>query len=203
MAARPVVLVLAATLLAGAARAEAISTLEPTPAEARVLDQGRGFVEVTPDAAGASGFIRAGIDIPAPREAVWRALTDCALVPRIAVGLRSCRVLRRDPEGRWDVREHVSRLIPLLPEIRTEFRSDYTPLDGFSYRRTGGDMQVLEGRWRLIALPGGKVRVISEGRAQAPFVTPGPMARLVLHREAAMALAALKRESLALAAQGG
>ncbi|MCI3135135.1 SRPBCC family protein [Phenylobacterium aquaticum] len=203
MAARPVVLALAAALLAGAARAEAISTLEPTPAEAAALDQGRGFVEVTPDAAGASGFIRAGIDIPAPREAVWRALTDCALAPRIAVGLKSCRVLRRDPEGRWDVREHVSRLIPLLPQIRTEFRSDYDPLDGFTYRRTGGDMQVLEGRWRLISLPGGKVRVISEGRAQAPFVTPGPMARLVLHREAAMALAALKRESLALAAQGG
>ena len=202
MAQAGIALTLAAALISGAARAQAVSTLEPTPAEAAALSQGRGFVEVTPDADGASGFIRAGIDIAAPREVIWRVLTDCAFAPRLAMGLKSCRVLQKDPQGRWDVREHVSRLIPVLPQIRTEFRTDYEPLDGFAYRRTGGDMKVLEGRWRLIPLPGGKVRVISEGRAEAPFVLPGAMSRLVLHREAAMALSALKRESLDLAAQG-
>ncbi|WP_304163874.1 SRPBCC family protein [Phenylobacterium aquaticum] len=200
-AAALVLLAWAAALPCGAAWAQAAPPLEPTSAEAAALDQGRGFVEVTPDPDGASGFIRAGIDIAAPREVVWRVMTDCALAPRISVGLKSCRVLQRDPQGRWDVREHVSRLIPVLPQIRTEFRTDYAPIEGFAYRRTGGDMKVLEGRWRLIVLPGGQVRVISEGRAQAPFVLPGAMARLVLRREAVMALAALKRESLALAAQ--
>lgn len=201
MARTEVAIALAAALIPGAARAEAVTTLEPTRAEAAVLDQGRGFVQVSPDPDGASGFIRAGIDIAAPLEVVWRVMTDCALAPRIAVGLKSCRVLQKDPQGRWDLREHVFRLIPLLPEIRTEFRTDFEPMRGFAYRRTGGDMRVLEGRWRLIVLPSGKVRAISEGHAQAPFVLPGAMSRMVLHREAAMALSALRRESLALAAQ--
>lgn len=201
MARTEVAIALAAALIPGAARAEAVTTLEPTRAEAAALDQERGFVQVSPDPDGASGFIRAGIDIAAPLEVVWRVMTDCALAPRIAVGLKSCRVLQKDPQGRWDLREHVFRLIPLLPEIRTEFRTDFEPMRGFAYRRTGGDMRVLEGRWRLIVLPSGKVRAISEGHAQAPFVLPGAMSRMVLHREAAMALSALRRESLALAAQ--
>ncbi len=171
---------------------------EPSPEIANSLARGRTYLEVRPDVGGASGRIRAAIDLAAPPDQVWKILINCDLAPRLAHDLKSCQVLARDPEGHWDVREHVSRPMLFFPAVRSVFRSDYDPPHGFTFERTAGDLRVFEGSWRLIPLDDGRrTRVVYESRATAPFAVPGPIARIVLRERAALALAALRREGLA------
>jgi len=152
-------------------------------------------VEVLPDPTGSSGLIRGVVEIDAPPEIVWKVVVDCELAPRMVRSLKSCRVLERDPAGRWDVREHISRT-GLLPSIRSVFRSDYDPPRRIHFYRVGGELKVLDGEWRLIPLDGGRrTRVLYENRAATPFAVPGPIARMVLRKDVPAALSALRREA--------
>lgn len=154
-------------------------------------------VEITPDPGGASGLIKGSVDIEATPEQVWEVLVDCAVAPKMVARLKSCRVLERDPQGRWDIREHVSRAGP-LPSVRSVFRSEYDPPRHIKFRRAGGEVKVLEGEWRLIPLAGGsQTRVVYESRASAPFAVPAPIARMILRHDVPEALAALRREVVA------
>ena len=169
----------------------------PDEVSSKRLAQGQPYLEVTPDPAGSSGLVRAGIEIAATPERVWAVMLDCALAKRMVTNLRSCRVLERDPRGRWDVREQISAP-PFFPTIRVIIRADYDPPHGYRFRRSGGDLPVLEGEWRLEPLDGGRrTRVLYESRATLPFSAPGTVARLFLRHEVAQALIGLRRESQA------
>src|SRR5437762_185245 len=92
------------------------------PAQAEnLLDRGRPWVEVRPDADGRSGQIRAAIDIHASKEAIWAKMIDCSAALRMVADLKSCRVVDRDPQGAWDVREQISRPA-FLPSVRNVYR---------------------------------------------------------------------------------
>jgi hypothetical protein len=186
----------AALLVATALALPAQAAELPARAEA-VLENGRPFVAVTPGPDGASGEILAAIDIAAPVETVWATITDCALAPKMASSLKSCRIVDRDPAGRWDVREHISRG-GLIPPVRSVFRSDYDPPREIRFHRTGGELAVYEGEWRLVP-HGGEVRVFYETRVAAPFHVPGWLARWGLRMDVPSALLALKREAMARA----
>jgi hypothetical protein len=158
-----------------------------------LLERGRPWVEVRPAADGHSGQIRAAIDIPASKEAIWAKMLDCDAARRMVASLKSCRILERDPQGRWDVREQVSRAA-FLPSVHNVYRSDYDRPNRIRFHRTGGDMQVFEGEWRLETHLDG-VRVTYEARASAPFAVPGWIARAALRYEVSGALLALRREA--------
>ena len=166
----------------------------PARAEA-LLERGRPWVDVRPDADGHSGQVRAAIDIAAPKETIWALMLDCDAALRMVGNLKSCRVLDRDPQGRWDVREQVSSAA-FLPSVKSVYRSDYEPPNRIRFHRTGGDMKVFEGEWRLESRLDG-VRVIYEARAAAPFAVPGWIARATLRHEVPAALIALRREATA------
>lgn len=172
----------------------------PARAEA-ALARGRPFVEVKPDPDGASGVIHAAIDIDASRTAVWSVMTDCGLAPKLVANLKSCRIVERDPAGRWDVREEVSRK-GFLPSVRTVYREAFEAPEQVTFHRVGGDLRVLEGNWRLTRR-GEATRVTYEARASAPFTAPGWVARLALRSDVAGALTALRREVLARASNDG
>jgi hypothetical protein len=181
-------------LLAGPARALDL----PERAQA-MLERGRPYVEVKPDADGSSGVIYAAIDVAAPQAVVWSVMTDCDLAPRMVANLKSCRILERDPQGRWDIREEVTRTT-FTPSVRTVYREDFEPNRSMTFHRTGGDLKVLEGEWRLEP-HGDQVRVTYEARVAAPFSVPGWVARLALRHDVPMALLALRREAMARATQ--
>lgn len=181
-------LVLIAVLAAGPACA-----LDLPPQAENLLDRGRPWVEVRADADGYSGQISAAIDIPASKEVIWAKMLDCDAALRMVPNLKSCRVLDRDPQGRWDVREQVSSAA-FLPSVRNVYRSDYDRPNGIRFQRTSGDMRVFEGNWRLETRPDG-VRVRYEARAAAPFTVPGWIARATLRRDVSVALLALRRET--------
>jgi carbon monoxide dehydrogenase subunit G len=137
-------------------------------------------VQVDADTQGASGDIKAEVEIAAPPATVWKVLIDCGEVPHLMVGAKSCRVLQHDPGGRWDVREQVSKGA-LLPGIRTVLRSDYDAPHTVRFHRVDGDLKVLEGSWRLDPLDSGlRTRVSYDSRVAAPFGIPAFLARSVL-----------------------
>jgi uncharacterized membrane protein len=179
-----------AALAAGPAGAFDLS-----PRAEALLERGRPWIEVRPDGDGYSGQVRAAIDIAAPKETIWALMLDCDAALRMVANLKSCRVLNRDPQGRWDVREQVSRAA-FLPSVKSVYRSDYDRPNRIRFYRTGGDMRVFEGEWRLEPRPDG-VRVIYEARAATPFTVPGWIARATLRYEVPAALVALRREAVA------
>lgn len=188
---RPLALAFGAVLAASSAA----RSYELPPRAETSLEAGRPYVEVRPDADGHSGLIRGAIEIGAPPEVVWSVITDCGLAPRMVASLKSCRIVEKDPAGRWDVREDVSRM-GFLPSVRNVFRSDYDPPSSVRFHRVAGDLMVFEGQWR-IEPRGEKTRVLYESRVDAPFRAPGPIARLGLRYEVPRALLALRRECLA------
>jgi carbon monoxide dehydrogenase subunit G len=167
----PAIGLLVCALGAVVALAAGASTGEPPP-----------VVEVNPDPKGASGDIRAQVDIAAPPATVWKVLIDCSQVPHLMVGAKTCRVLQHDPEGRWDVREQVSQGA-LLPAVRTVLRSDYDAPRSVHFHRIDGDLRVLEGSWRLDALDAAHTRVSYDSRVEAPFGLPAFLARSVLRKD--------------------
>lgn len=178
---------IAGTVIALAYAATALAS--PTPPEAPPT------IDVRPDSQGASGAVSAAIDIDAPPAKVWAVLIDCAGVPRLMVNVRSCRVLSRDPAGRWDVREQVTNA-SLLPAVRTVLRSDYDYARSVRFHRIDGDFKVLEGRWSLAPLDGGtRTRVTYESRMTAPFAAPGFIVRAVLRKDLPRTLINLRQAS--------
>jgi len=138
------------------------------------------MVEVNADSKGASGDIKAEVEIAAPPATVWKVLVDCGEVPHLMVGAKSCKVLQHDPSGRWDVREQISQGA-LLPAIRTVLRSDYEAPHSVHFHRIDGDLKILEGSWRLDPLDAGqRTKVFYDSRVEAPFGIPGFLARSVL-----------------------
>lgn len=175
--------------------APAAGAAELTAREQSALDRGRPVVEVRADADGASGLIRAAIDIAAPPEVVFGVITDCDLAPHMVASLKSCRVLERDPAGHWDVREQVSKTT-FVPSVTNVFRCEYDPPGHVRFHRVGGDLKVFEGEWRIEPHGAGS-RVFYENRASTPFRVPGYLARIALRIQVPQALLALRRESLA------
>lgn len=172
---------------------------EPSADVRASLAKGRAHIEVRPDPDGASGLIAAAVEIAAPPSVVWAILIDCDLAPRMAPNLKSCTITGRDLAGRWDVREQIAQP-GLLPPFRTLVRSDFEAPRRLRFHRTGGDLTVLEGEWRLVPLEGGRrTLVIYQSRASSPYPVPASLARLVLRRDVAAALSALARESVARA----
>lgn len=190
-----------AALLIAALLVTAPALAADLPDHARsMLDRGRPYVEVKPAADGASGVILAMIDVAAPVAVVWDVMTDCDLAPRMVANLKSCRILERDPQGRWDIREEITRAT-FTPSVRTVYREDFEPNRRMSFHRIGGDLKMLEGEWRLQP-HGDQVRVTYEAHVAAPFSVPGWVARLALRHDVPMALLALRREAMARAAKG-
>ena len=92
--------------------------------------------------------VRASIHISAPPSAVWAVLSDCSRAPQLIPHLESCRIVERDPRGRWDVREHVINP-PLLPKMRTLVRNEFAPARRLGFSLISGDMKASDGAWTL------------------------------------------------------
>ena len=107
-------------------------------------------VSVAAEDGGHGGVVRASFDIAAPPQVVWTVLTDCDHARDMVPNLVSCRVLDRDPAGRWDVREHIAKTW-FTPRLRNVIRTEFDPPHGLSYRRIAGDWTRSEGRWTLTA----------------------------------------------------
>jgi carbon monoxide dehydrogenase subunit G len=152
-------------------------------------------VSVEPAAAADAVEIKASIEIAAPRAKVWAIMTDCARSLRYVPGLISCRVLKRDPAGRWDIREHKISWMWFLPNVTSVFRSDYDPPKRLSFHRIGGTLKRSDGAWRLDTIDGGSAtRVSYDATVSADIPAPRFMVEAALKRDIAKVLRGLRRQ---------
>jgi len=178
-----IVLALAISGAAGAA---------PLPEDAAPkLRAGLPWISVTLDPDGESAQIHAAIDIPAPAERIWKAMTDCRYAARLVSSVTRCRVLQQG--AGWDVREHVTRGNLLLPTLRNVFRSDYEPYRRIRFRRVDGDLKIMQGEWGLTAFNEGKwTRVTYENRLAARILAPPLAVRAGLRKDTPKVLVNLR-----------
>lgn len=154
----------------------------------------RPWVSVTLDADGESALIHAAIDIPAPAERVWAAMTDCKATRLMIRSLIQCRVVRAG-QG-WDIREHITRAGPLWPGFRYVFRSDYDPGRRIRFRRIEGNVRTLEGEWTLLPSGDGRItRVTYRTRMAADILAPPLLVRAGLRKDTPRVLETLRRLS--------
>lgn len=152
------------------------------------------WVTVTLDPDGEAALINAAIDIPAPAERVWAAMTDCKATRVMIKSLIQCRVVRTG--AGWDIREHVTRSGPLWPGFRYIFRSDYDTGRRIRFRKIDGNVKTLEGEWTLSPRDEGRTtRVTYQTRMAAPIFAPPMLIRAGLRRDTPRVLEALKRLS--------
>jgi uncharacterized protein YndB with AHSA1/START domain len=189
-----VTLVLLAITLAAPCTAEQSIDAEA----ARQLRAGDVLLKVTADDSGeADGRISAAIDIAAPPHDVFAAMTDCARALKFVEQLTLCRILEAAPDGRYDIREHHSRWLAILPEMVSVFRSDYTPDREIRFTRVSGDLKFLEGSWQLQPMAGGRsTRLFYDARVGAGLPLPGFMIRASLEADVPRLLKALRAEVL-------
>ena len=137
--------------------------------------------------------VAAEMVITAPVAVVWDVLTDCATAPKHVPGMVSCKILKADPDGQWDVREHRVRL-PWFPlALRNVVRSDYEAQQSLSYHRLGQEAGGLRGQWRLTPDGSGRSTQISySGYMSGLLPVPNSMAKAYVLQ----GLEALQAESL-------
>lgn len=158
-----------------------------------ILNAGEAVVVVGPDPRGAAGLIMAAIDIPVAPRQLWTTMLDCERASQFISGLKSCRILDRDPQGTWDVREHLVQWLWVMPTTRSEFRSEYTLDRRISFQRTGGDLKTLEGEWRLAPVSGrNATRLTYMVRIDPGVSLPGPMVRAAIETDLPKTLKALR-----------
>jgi len=152
---------------------------------------------VEPDPKGAAGMVQAVIDIPVPPSTLWETMLDCKGANRFIKGLKRCRILKEDPKGNWDVREHVVSWLALMPTTRSEFRSDYLKNRSIKFMRTGGDLKILEGEWNLKPVQRGtKTRLTYMARIDPGTILPSSMIRAVVETDLPKTLKALRKEAI-------
>lgn len=144
--------------------------------------------------------ILASHKISAPPQIVWSILTDCPGGRRILPHFESCRILSRDPSGKWDLREHVMNP-PILPRIRTVARNQFDAPRRLSFKLVEGDLRVSEGTWNLI--PDGKTtRLQYEARVAPAFTVLQFILESAIKRDLTSMMLALEEATLSDAKHG-
>jgi hypothetical protein len=188
----------AAALLAGQGLGTtSCGALELGSDELRQLKAREAVVRVVSDESGeADGRIDAVIDVAAAPATVWAVMLDCDRALAFVKGLRSCSVVERAADGSWDVREHRTKWLAIMPELRSVFRSDYVREKSIHFTRTGGDLKFLEGDWVLEPLNGARAtRLYYHARVSVSVPLPGFMLRAALEEDVPERLKSLRAEA--------
>jgi carbon monoxide dehydrogenase subunit G len=181
-------------IMSPAARADGLSQ-----SDMQRVAAGEAVVRVDAADSPADGMVVGVVEIPAPPARVWQVLFDCAHAADVMPNLTSCKVLQSGPKSAWDIREHRISWISLLPEIRSEFRSEYVTGRSIRFSRTGGDMRALDGEWRLEPLAkGAAARLTYNARVGFGALIPGFVIRNALAKDVPGFLNAIRREAVRL-----
>ncbi len=160
------------------------------------LGAGEVLVSVDADPNSAGGLARGMVEIAVAPVQLWAILLDCKRALKFVARLKSCTVTSTDPQGKWDVREHVVEWIWPLPKVRSVFRSEYAPFEAINFRRVEGDLKSLEGSWRLETIREGRAtRLFYSAQIDPGVAVPGFVVRNAIETELRNSLTRLRREA--------
>jgi uncharacterized protein YndB with AHSA1/START domain len=157
---------------------------------------GDPVVQVETDDKANAAHVRASIDIAAAPLVVWNVLTDCARMPQIFPNLESCRIVEKDPEGRWDVRENVIDWAVLMPKLRTVVRNTFDIGRRLTFKRVSGNMRVSDGAWTLERHAHG-TRLSYNALVAPDFPVPQFLIEQAVHNDMPNLLRAIQKASMA------
>ena len=162
----------------------------------RQLEQGEVVVSVRRAAVGGAELF-AAVEIPLAAAQIWPVMTNCDRAPSFVPNLVSCRILERDRDGHWDIRERISSPSWFASKIRTVFRSEYRAPKRVHFARVAGDLRRSDGEWTLT--PGNKpgaTRVIYQAIVDYETWLPDFVLRDQMEAQMSRTLTALRRECL-------
>ena len=173
-----------------------------TPADLATLEKGLPVVAVAPVDGAIDGEVTAAIDIPAPPSAVWSTLTECAKANTFLPNMKKCTILEGDKAAGADVREHrVASWASFLPDLQSVFRSEYETERRIAFQQIKGDLEHMDGEWRLEPKNGGKgTRVTYRARVGFHPLVPGFLVRNSLASDVPVFLTTIRDEAVRRAA---
>jgi hypothetical protein len=95
-------------------------------------------------------------EIDAPLERVWEVVEDVITAPEWQGGLDGMTALDRDEHGRPTLVETVSDI--KVRKIKARVRFSYDPPGTLTWKQEKGDLNALDGWWRLEALGAERTR---------------------------------------------
>src|SRR5262245_45303307 len=131
--------------------------------EAELTRLGEGSVLVAADVASdrSTGDIRAAVQIRAPAERIFRALTECSEVLAYAPHLERCAVLETAPDDSWRVVEHHVHYGWFMPDAYYVIRAEYERYTRIRFENVRGDFRENRGEWELQPADEGKAVIVS------------------------------------------
>jgi len=199
---------LAQSNAAGLTRHSEAADLEVTPLtqpdfsaeEILQLNAGQAILRVWKDKKINDGAadIFGGIDIKASPEIIWAIMIDCERNKTVIKSLKSCEVLQTSAQGEtplWDVRQQTLRPAPLLPLVKTQFKTEFYKPSHMRFARLGGDMKIQHGRRDLTPIGNGMTRLSYRARIKPKFPVPGALLRRGTRKDMPLVLRTLKQLS--------
>jgi ribosome-associated toxin RatA of RatAB toxin-antitoxin module len=132
------------------------------------------------------------VEIAAPPQACFDALTDFERLPEWQRAVESVRVLERDARGRGTVVEYV--VDARVKRVRYRLRQVYDEPRRLGCEYLGGDFRDFSGEWRFISLAGARTRAELDLRIDPGRFVPGPLRGAIADAVMRRALADLKRQ---------
>lgn len=119
--------------------------------EAELARLGQGGVLVKADVTSdrSTGDIRAAVQVRAPAERIFRALTECSEVLAYVPHLERCAVLETAPDGSWQVVEHHIHYGWFMPDAYYVIRAEYQRFERITFTNVRGDFRENRGEWAL------------------------------------------------------
>ena len=145
----------------------------------------------------------AAVEISASAQQVWAVMTSCEKTLEVVREMKSCRVLETAPDSSWDMREQIFSAPFPVPNLRTVFRTDFTPFQNIKITGAGGDMKIQEGLWQITPLTGAahdmpRVRVTYRATVQPKFPLPRLLLRRAVRKDTPALMTALRDVTQAL-----
>jgi hypothetical protein len=117
-------------------------------------------------------------------------------MPQIIPNLESCRIVEKDPAGRWDVRENVIDWAVLMPKLRTVVRNTFEVGRRLTFKRVSGNMRVSDGAWTLERHAHG-TRLSYNALVAPDFPVPQFLIEQAVHNDMPNLLRAIRKASVA------
>ncbi|MEA2315908.1 MAG: hypothetical protein QOD44_97 [Solirubrobacteraceae bacterium] len=113
------------------------------------------------------------IEVDAPPQACFDALTDIDHLPEWQTAVCDAEVLERDAQGRASVVEYV--VDARFKKVRYRLRQSYDPPRVVRSEYLGGDFRDFAGEWRFLERPGDRTKVELDLRIDPGRFVPGPL----------------------------
>ncbi len=165
--------------------------------QAELTRLGQGGVLVSADVTSdrSTGDIRAAVQVHAPAERIFYALTECSEALKYVPNLQRCAVLETAPDDSWRVVEHHFHYNWLLPDIYYVIRADYERYSRIRFDNLRGDFRENRGAWELDPVDEGKAIIVTYRVHVVPrFYVPRWLLRSVIKRDLPQLMTALRAQ---------